>query len=119
MDSKDELLPEEDQITPKIEPIDTDFIKEEEFLEEEFSVDPGVTVSFKVNKVSLKEEICDKEEIEDCLLSNVWNTVLFNDTIISEILYSIIWSQNFLTWNFETLAIFYDLYINLKLLKNL
>ena len=82
MDSKDELLPEEDQITPKIEPIDTDFIKEEEFLEEECSVDPGVTVSFKVNKVSLKEEVCDKEEIEDCLLSNVWNTVLFNDASV-------------------------------------
>ena len=73
MDSKGELLPKEDQIIPKIEPIDTDFIKEEEILEEKCSVDPGVTV----NKVSLKEQLCDNEELEEYSSSNVKDNVYF------------------------------------------
>ena len=70
MDSKDDCYFKEDLLVPKIEPIDSDFIKEEEFEEEECSVEPGITVSLKVNKVSLKEE---NEETAGCSSSNVWN----------------------------------------------
>ena len=60
MNSKNESLdnysiPNEDQLIPKMEPIDIDFIKKEE-IDEECYVEPGVTVSLKVNKVSVKNE---------------------------------------------------------------
>ena len=50
-------FPKEDQLIPKIEPIDIDFIKEEK-IEEECFIEPGVTVSLKDNKISVKEELC-------------------------------------------------------------
>ena len=68
MDPKDF---KEDLLIPKIEPIDLDFIKEEEFEEKECSIDPGVNVSLKVNKVSLKEEFCENEETSGCTSPNV------------------------------------------------
>ena len=75
MDSKNELLndysfPKEDQLIPKTEPIDEEFIKQEE-IEDECYVEPGVTVSLKVDKVSVKEELCDNEDFDNCSSSNV------------------------------------------------
>ena len=77
MDPEDELLDNysfhrEDQLIPKTEPIDLDFIKKEE-IEEECYVEPGVTVSLKVDKVSVKEELCQNEEIGNSSSSNVRN----------------------------------------------
>ena len=71
MDSINELnnnpFPKEDEIIPKIKPVDNDFIKKEE-IEEECHVEPGVMVSFRVNKVSVNEKI---EETENCSSSKV------------------------------------------------
>ena len=74
MNSKNESLdnysiPNEDQLIPKMEPIDIDFIKKEE-IDEECYVEPGVTVSLKVNKVSVKNET------ESCSSSTV-RTILY------------------------------------------
>ena len=75
MDSRNELLdnysfPKEDQLTPKIEPIDEDFIKEEE-IEEECYIEPGVVVSLKVDKALVKDELYGNEEFENSSSSNV------------------------------------------------
>ena len=75
MDSKTELLDnysflKEDQLIPKTEPIDVDFIKKEE-IDDECYVEPGVTVSLKVDKVSVKEEIGNFSS------SNVCNYLIF------------------------------------------
>ena len=55
-----------------MEPIDHDFIKKEE-IDEECYVEPGTSVSLKVNKVSVKHELCQIEESESCSLSTVRN----------------------------------------------
>ena len=75
MDSRNELLdnysfPKEDQLIPKIEPIDEDFIKEEE-IEEEYYIEPGVVVSLKVDKALVKDELYGNEEFENSSSSNV------------------------------------------------
>ena len=75
MDSRNELLdnfsfPKEDQLIPKIEPIDEDFIKEEE-IEEECYIEPGVVVSLKVDKALVKDELYGNEEFENSSSSNV------------------------------------------------
>ena len=70
MDSKNGLFPKKDQIIPKIEPIDEYFIKEEE-IEDECYVEPGVSVSLTVDKVSVKEKLFENEEIDNCSSSNV------------------------------------------------
>ena len=80
MNSTNELLdnyifPEEDQLIPKMEPIDIEFIKQEE-IEEECHVEPGVVVSLKVDKVSVKEELCKNEETNNCSSSNVRNNLI-------------------------------------------
>ena len=62
-----DYFPKKDHITPKIEPIDDDFIKKEEF-EEECQVEPRVVVSMKVDKVSVNEK---KKETENCSSSKV------------------------------------------------
>ena len=60
MDSINELnnnpFPKEDKIIPKIKPVENDFIKKEE-IEEECHIEPGVMVSFRVNKISVYEKI--------------------------------------------------------------
>ena len=81
MDSKTELLDnysflKEDQLIPKTEPIDVDFIKKEE-IDDECYVEPGVTVSLKVDKVSVKEEISGIEEIGNSSSLNVWKYLVF------------------------------------------
>ena len=63
-------FPKEDQLIPKIEPIDVDFIKQEEIADECY-VEPGVTVSFKVDKIPVKKELCKNVEIDNCSSSNV------------------------------------------------
>ena len=84
MDSKSGVfntnpLPKEHKIIPKIEPIDVNFIKKEE-IEEECSVEPGVTVSLKVDKVLVKEELCENEETGKYSSSIVRiNFILFYD----------------------------------------
>ena len=65
MDSMDELQPQEDQLTPKIEPIDVNFIKTEK-LEEDLFVASGIVESFEVDKGSVKEELFVNEGIEPC-----------------------------------------------------
>ena len=75
MDSRNELLdnfsfPKEDQLIPKIEPIDEDFIKEEEIVEECY-IEPGVVVSLKVDKALVKDELYGNEEFENSSSSNV------------------------------------------------
>ena len=60
------------QLIPKQEPFDVDFIKEEEFKEECY-VEPGVVVSLKVNKVSVKDELDENKKIKNSSSSNVWN----------------------------------------------
>ena len=69
MDSNNELLDNYPfpKVIEKIEPIDVDFIKKEE-IEEECHVEPGVMVSFRVNKVSVNEKT---EETENCSSSKV------------------------------------------------
>ena len=78
MNSKNELLdnysfPEEYQLIPKTEPIDTYLIKKEGEEEEEgeFFVVPGLVEPLKVDKVSVKKELCENEEIENCSSTNV------------------------------------------------
>ena len=66
-------LPEEDQLIPKTEPIEEDFIKTEEFEEEGFVVQE--TVEF--DKESIKREIIESEENEKFSASNV-RTYFFN-----------------------------------------
>ena len=58
MDSKNELLDIDD----------IDLIKEEK---EYFFVVPGLVESLKVDKVSVKKEFVENEEIENCSLTNV------------------------------------------------
>ena len=66
MGSKNELLDDlQDELIPKIEPIDVDFIKTEEF-EEEFFVAPGIFETLEVDKGSVKEELFVNEGIEPC-----------------------------------------------------
>ena len=65
-----DFFPKEDRLIPKMEPIDLDFIKEEE-IESECYVEPGVTVSLKVDKIPVKKEFCKNEEIDNCSSSNV------------------------------------------------
>ena len=63
-------FPKESRMISKIEPIDVDFIKKEE-IEEDCHVEPGVMVSFKVNKISVNEQLCKNEETENCSSSKV------------------------------------------------
>ena len=67
-------FPEKDQLIPKVEPIDVDFIKKEEFenIDECFVV-PGK--AFK-DKVSVKNKFYENMEIEKCSSTNVWNNIL-------------------------------------------
>ena len=63
MCSKNELVdiygqPKEDQLIPKSEPIDVDFIKTEEFEEEGFVFPEAV----EIDKDSIKEEILENEK---------------------------------------------------------
>ena len=65
MDFKNELL-DDDPF-----PIDVDFIKKEEIEEEEsFSV-AGIVESIKSDKISVKEELYENEEVENCSSTNV------------------------------------------------
>ena len=78
MCSKNELLndyrlPKEDQLIPKSEAIDEDFIQTEGFKEEGCVVEE--TVEF--DKDSIKQEILDNEDNEKSSASNV-RTHLFN-----------------------------------------
>ena len=66
----------EDQSIPKTEPIDKDFIKEEE-IEEECYVEPGVVVSLKVDKVSVKDELFENNGIENSSSSYVCINFIF------------------------------------------
>ena len=75
MNSKNKLsdnysFPEEDQLIPKTEPIDIDLIKKEE-EEDELFVVPGLVEPKKVDKVSVKKELCENEEIENYSSTNV------------------------------------------------
>ena len=71
MCSEDELLDDlHDELIPKTEPFDVDFIKTEEFEEDSF-VAPGILESFEVDKDSVKEEAFVNEGIEPCLESSV------------------------------------------------
>ena len=65
MDSKNELL-DDDPF-----PIDVDLIKKEEIEEEECFVVAGTVESIKSEKISVKEELCENEEIENCSSTNV------------------------------------------------
>ena len=59
MCSKNELLDDlQDQLIPKSEPIDVDFIKTEEFEEEGFVFPEAV----EIDKDSIKEEILENEK---------------------------------------------------------
>ena len=80
MDSINELnnnpFPKEDEIIPKIKPVDNDFIKKEEIEEEYFAV-PGIVDSLEINnKSSVKEEIFQNEQIDNFSSSNVRQIVL-------------------------------------------
>ena len=71
MDSKNEMLDnylfsKEDQLIPKMEPINENFIKKEKIEEEKCFVVAGIVESLKVDKDSVKEE-----EIDKCSSSNV------------------------------------------------
>ena len=69
MGSKNELLDDlQDELIPKIEPIDVDSIKKE--IGGIF-VAPGILESVEVDKDSIKEEIFANEENEPCSSSNV------------------------------------------------
>ena len=62
MCSQNEVLDDlQDQLIPKSEPIDVDFIKTEEFEGKSFVI-AGLFESFKVDEVSVKEEILENEE---------------------------------------------------------
>ena len=77
MDSKNELVefetPKKDQLIPKIEPIEVDFIKKEKIEEEEYFSVP--VESFEVDKDSVKKEEFDIDEI-DSSSSNVWKKLI-------------------------------------------
>ena len=69
MDSKKELadslqLPEEGQLTPKVEPLDVDFIKRKDFEDNIFG-EQGYIESTKVNKHSIKEEMLESNGSEN------------------------------------------------------
>ena len=65
MDFKNELLDD------NLFPIDVDFIKKEEIEEEEsFSV-AGIVESIKSDKISVKEELYENEEVENYSSTNV------------------------------------------------
>ena len=82
MCSRDELLDDlQDQLIPKREPIDIDFIKTEEFEEECFVV-PEKDEPYKVKKDSVKEEILPNEENDEGSSSNVWNYFFFIELIL-------------------------------------
>ena len=66
----------EDQLIPKMEPIDLDFIKKEE-IDEECYVEQGVSVSLKVNKISVKNELFKNKENVSCSSSTVSTTLLY------------------------------------------
>ena len=71
MCSKNELFDDlQDQLIPKKETIDVDFIKMEEF-EEEYFVAPEKKEQFKVEKDLVKEEIDLNEVVEKYSSSNV------------------------------------------------
>ena len=72
MDSKNDSFLKEDQLIPKVEPIDPELIKNEKNDEEEecFAV-PGIIESLKSDKDSVKKEILENEEIGDCSPSKV------------------------------------------------
>ena len=80
MDSKNELLdgnpfPKEDELIPKIEPIDPDLIKKEKIEEEEegcFAI-PGIIDSLNFDKDLVKKEVIENNEIDSSSSSNVWN----------------------------------------------
>ena len=86
MDSKNKLLddysfPKEDKLDLKLEPIDVDLIKKEKNdEEEECFVVPGIVESLKVEKDLIKEEIFEKNKIDDCSSSNVRN-IFFISTL--------------------------------------
>ena len=68
MCSKNELLDDlHDQLIPKSEAIDVDFIKTEEFEEEGFVVQETV----EVDNDSIKEEILPNEDNDECSSSKV------------------------------------------------
>ena len=75
MASKNELAEyqnfKKDQLIPKIEPIEVDFIKKEEIEEEECFSIPGIVESFEVDKNSVKIELFDNDEVKNCSTSNV------------------------------------------------
>ena len=76
MDYRNELLEnysfsKEDQLIPKIEPIDVNLIKKEKIEEEEFFVVPGIVESSKVDINSVKKEVFGKDKIDNCSSSNV------------------------------------------------
>ena len=82
MDSRnDYLFPKENLFIPKVEPIDIDLIKKEKNdEEEECFVVPGIVESLKVEKDLIKEEIFEKNRIDDCSSSNVRN-IFFISTL--------------------------------------
>ena len=61
----------EDQLILKTEPIDVDFIKKEEIEEEKCFVVSGIVETLKDEKKSIKEEISEDDEVENCSSSNV------------------------------------------------
>ena len=75
MDSKNELVGlknlKKDQFTPKIGPIEVDFIKNEKIDEEECFSFTGIVESFEVDKNSVKKELFDNDEIKNFSLPNV------------------------------------------------
>ena len=73
MASKNELVEyqnfKKDLLTPKIEPIEVDFIKKEKIEEEEYFSVP--VESFEVDKDSVKKEEFENDEIKNFSSSNV------------------------------------------------
>ena len=59
-------FPKEDLLIPKVEPIDTDIM-----MEEKCAVEPRVIVSSKMDKVLVKEELCENLEYKNSLSSKV------------------------------------------------
>ena len=67
----------EDQLIPKVEPINVNFIKKEKNeIEEELFVFPGLVKSLEINKVSVKKELYENEEIENYSSTKVWNNFI-------------------------------------------
>ena len=73
MDSRnDYLFPKENLLISKVEPIDIDFIKKEKIEEgEECFVVQGIVEPLEIDKVSVKKELCENEEIENYSSANV------------------------------------------------